>query len=400
MKTYDLIVIGGGPMGLSTAYHASKRGLKALVLEQFNFLNDQGSSAGASRQFRLQYAQQYMAELSLSAQDYWADLQKYSQDALIGRSGSLWFGDPKLSSQEGGIEAAEKVMDALGIYYQKLKACDIEEQFFFKNLPEDYRGFYQPDGGIINLKATEETLFNRALASKLVDLREWQEVRGINAEIENQIIVSTASDEFQCAKLAITTGPYINDAMALMKLKVPIDIWQMSSAYFKKLDPSLYLPTWFVFQQPQESALFYGFPEVDWAHGGYLRVATDFPDHGIITDPAQRSPSPSPRSLALDSSWVQDHMRGLDSTPHFTSTCLIALSSDGNKEFLMDYLPDTLPNYQNIVVYTAGWAGKFIPIIGDMLTQMLTENISSFNYRNYQIPLSNFAIDWQKADQN
>ena len=30
----DVIVIGGGPMGLSTAYHLSKRKIKTLVLEQ------------------------------------------------------------------------------------------------------------------------------------------------------------------------------------------------------------------------------------------------------------------------------------------------------------------------------------------------------------------------------
>jgi len=61
---YDLIVIGGGPVGLSTAFHATQRGKKVLVIEQHAYLNDKGSSAGASRQFRLQYAQKYMAELA------------------------------------------------------------------------------------------------------------------------------------------------------------------------------------------------------------------------------------------------------------------------------------------------------------------------------------------------
>jgi glycine/D-amino acid oxidase-like deaminating enzyme len=32
---YDVIVIGGGPIGLSTAYHLSKRNTRTLVLEQF-----------------------------------------------------------------------------------------------------------------------------------------------------------------------------------------------------------------------------------------------------------------------------------------------------------------------------------------------------------------------------
>src|SRR5438552_15319189 len=46
MRTYyDVIVIGGGPNGLATAYQLSKRGKRTLVVEQFTFLNQSGSSA-------------------------------------------------------------------------------------------------------------------------------------------------------------------------------------------------------------------------------------------------------------------------------------------------------------------------------------------------------------------
>jgi geranylgeranyl reductase family protein len=34
MNFYDLVVVGGGPAGSSTAFHASKRGLKVLILEK------------------------------------------------------------------------------------------------------------------------------------------------------------------------------------------------------------------------------------------------------------------------------------------------------------------------------------------------------------------------------
>lgn len=399
MKHYDLIIIGGGPIGLATAYQASLRGLKTLVLEQYSYLNNQGSSAGASRQFRLQYAQTSMAELALAAQDYWADLQRFSQQSLVTRSGSLWFGDPELNSQEGGIEAAENVMNTLNIPYTPLSAAQIETQYSFKNLPADYRGFFQPDGGIINLKAAEQTLYNQALASGLVDLMEWQAVRAIDASTPNSIHITTPNAEFCCSQLAITTGPYINQTLALLNLKMPIKLWQMSSAYFKKTTEQLYLPTWFVFQKPQQSALFYGFPEVDWSHPGYLRVATDFPDHGSIEMPSQRNIAPSAKSLALDSNWVLKHMKGLQATPRFTSTCLIALAQDSTKELLLDYLPEDHPNHNNIVVYSAGWAGKFIPILGDMICQMLNKPTNDFYYRNYCIARSNFSINWQPSCQ-
>ena len=46
---YDVIVIGGGPVGLSSAYHLSLRRVRSLVLEQFTFANQLASSAGVSR---------------------------------------------------------------------------------------------------------------------------------------------------------------------------------------------------------------------------------------------------------------------------------------------------------------------------------------------------------------
>ncbi|WP_445721541.1 hypothetical protein [Flavobacterium sp.] len=47
--------MGGGAMGLTSAYHLNNREVKTLVLEQFTFKNQLGSSAGVSRQFRIPY---------------------------------------------------------------------------------------------------------------------------------------------------------------------------------------------------------------------------------------------------------------------------------------------------------------------------------------------------------
>ena len=66
------------------------------------------------------------------------------------------------------------------------------------------------------------------------------------------------------------------------------------SAYFRKTDAGLQLPTWFVFQNPQETSLFYGFPEVDWSYPGYIRVAPDIPDR-ILKDPGKRTGVPDPK---------------------------------------------------------------------------------------------------------
>ena len=92
-------------------------------------------------------------------------------------------------------------------------------------------------------------------------------------------------------------------------------------------------------------------------------------------------------------------MVGLDPTARFTSTCLIALATDASRELLLDYTPAWGSPHANIVTYTAGWAAKYIPILGDMIVRMLAEPTENLTYGNYSIALKNFAVAWKPAHQ-
>src|SRR6185437_9617551 len=146
------------------AYHLSKRGARTLVLEQFTFLNQLGSSAGVSRQFRIPYPQSYMVKLVKQSIPFWDELQSLTPVPLMDKVGTLWFGDPTVHSTEGNIGEAEKALDAEGVPYTKLTAAQIEREYHFRNLPSTYTGLFQPDGASIDLKATARTLldWNRA----------------------------------------------------------------------------------------------------------------------------------------------------------------------------------------------------------------------------------------------
>ncbi len=387
MKTenYDVIVIGGGAIGLATAYHLGKRKAKTLVLEQFTFVNQLGSSAGVSRQFRIPYPDQYMVQMALDAEPYWDELQKQTDVQLLDKVGTLWFGDPNVHSTEGNIAEAEEALKALKVPYTTLTAKEIEDQYHFKNLPETYTGLFQPDGASINFKATIETLLELCKKEDTVTLEENSPVLKIN-QIGDLFEVETPNGIYISKKLAIIPGPYINSVINLLNFKIQATYWNMSSAYFKKTDESIQYPTWFVFQNAvgKNGNQFYGFPSVDWDHPEYIRVAPDF----VITpleDPSERTLIPNERELAYTSEWVEEHMTGLGIEPEYTSTCLIALSTIANKELLIDFAPSYVPNHKNIVVYATGWAAKFTPFLGKIMSDLAIDGYTDFDISPFQL---------------
>jgi glycine/D-amino acid oxidase-like deaminating enzyme len=383
---YDVIVIGGGPMGLSTAYHLSKQNASTLLLEQFTFFNQLGSSAGVSRQFRLPYPEAYMVKMVKDSVPFWDELQSLTPVPLMDKVGTLWFGDPTVHSTEGNIGQAEAAMKALNVPYTQLSAADIESEYHFKDLPSTYTGLFQAEGASIDLKATLQTLYNWNLAAPLVTMKDEAPVTGIARNQSQQFVVTTPKGVFLSEKLVLVPGPYVNSVINLLDFRIEATYWNMASAFYKINQPGVQYPTWFVFQNPvgENGNEFYGFPEVAWNYPGYIRVASDFVMQPLAS-PEQRSLVPNPEEIRYTAAWVNDHMTGLDPTPHFTSTCLVALSKIPNKELLIDFAPPYVTNHENIVIYATGWAGKFVPLLGRILSDLALDGHTPFDISHFKM---------------
>ncbi|OBU86024.1 FAD-dependent oxidoreductase [Chromobacterium subtsugae] len=386
MSDYDLIIIGGGLIGLSTAYNAVSpygghpvlQGNKVLVLEQSTFFNQFCSSAGASRQFRFQYSETYMTQLVMAAVPEWELPQSQTVTQPIPCVGSLWFGDPNTPTTEGGIAPAIETMQAMGVPFQSLTRAEVEEWYGFRDLPANYSGFFQRDGGVINLPATLRAMYNLA-HDQGVQLKEEQKVIDIESS-GGQITVTTDAGAYRGKKLVITAGAFTNEVIAPLGIQLNLTIWNMVSAYFRKTRADIDYPTWFAFQQPTaaNANLYYGFPETSWSHPGYIRVAPDYP-YQIISDPRERRP-PTPQDYAGTCEWVAQHMSGLSPEPEYASACMVALADDG-KEFILD----TLPGHPNIVLYTAGWAAKLVPLLGKICVQLAINGATDYDISPFSI---------------
>src|SRR5690348_16216662 len=86
---HDLVVLGGGVMGLFTAYHASARFERVLVLERGRIGDPATASYGRTRSYRNDYLDPAYARLAFEAQRLWDEFERESGERVLVRCGCL-----------------------------------------------------------------------------------------------------------------------------------------------------------------------------------------------------------------------------------------------------------------------------------------------------------------------
>src|SRR5689334_23879173 len=90
----DVIVVGAGLMGAAAAWHLATRGLKTVLLEQFELDHQRGSSHGSARIFRLVYDIPEYVELARQALPLWRAAERELGRSLLWTTGGLDIAPP------------------------------------------------------------------------------------------------------------------------------------------------------------------------------------------------------------------------------------------------------------------------------------------------------------------
>ena len=121
----DVIIVGGGPLGLCAAYYCAERNMKVLMIEQFTCENIYGSSVGFGRQFCICFSQKNLCQLAIEAIPEWEYLKtELNNPHLLNQTGCLWLGDSTVHNTEGYTEEAIKNLNELGLKYELIKEKD------------------------------------------------------------------------------------------------------------------------------------------------------------------------------------------------------------------------------------------------------------------------------------
>ncbi len=168
--TPDLAIVGGGIMGLMTAYHASGQGASVTIVERGRIGDPMTASFGRTRSYRTDYLDAHYAQLAREAIRLWTAFEADTGTRALIRCGCMNIASsavtPNLDSTYAQL--SHDILTGLRFPTESLDAGAIRERFPY--LDADL-AHVDVDGGVVDLRAVAATLV-RVLTERGVRIEE------------------------------------------------------------------------------------------------------------------------------------------------------------------------------------------------------------------------------------
>lgn len=357
----DLLVLGGGAVGLATAWFAAERGSRVRVLERHRSPNELSSHHGETRMIRCAYAEHpdYVA-LARHAWDQWLALDDLGGNPVLHATGGLYLGAPDSAWMRGALTAAR----AHDLPHDLLDVQELQRRVPPLLLPPGCSAMFEPFAGYLLCEAALRRFATLARAAG-AEIVEDTHVVALLAEADGRpCAITSRGEKFRAAAVVDARGP----GMAEAGLPWPLRVTRQVLGWFEARDADALcegcLPVWAVDAAAvggPAGGLLYGFPVLPGQT--QLKAAWHSPGPEIVPY------SPAPAELAeLDGAGraLAALFPGRTGATIRASACQYTMSPDGH--FLLDRHPSGARG-----VAAAGLSGhgfKFAPVLGQALAEM------------------------------
>jgi glycine/D-amino acid oxidase-like deaminating enzyme len=206
-------IIGGGVMGLMTAYHAAPQAETVTVLEKSRVGDPAAASFGLTRSARNDYRDPEYARLAFEARRLWLEFQKDSGERLLIDCGCLNLVKRSVTPELSDTYAVQSyaVLEQLQLRREVFSAAGLAERF--PQFDAD-GGWLDVDAGFVDVAAATRAL-GEALRVRRVRVRENSVLRGITRSGPTWR-VDTDAGPVESDVLVITAGLGTNEVLELV----------------------------------------------------------------------------------------------------------------------------------------------------------------------------------------
>ena len=232
MSDTDLVIVGGGVMGLFTAYYASEFGRSVSVLERARVGDPATASYGRTRSYRNDYLDPTYVRLAREAIRLWDAFEAREKVRVLVRCGCLNIANSRVTPELDATYArmSHQLLENLGMPTEALDAEAVRARF--PGLDADVAQL-DVGAGVVDLAAVKEAL-TRVLAERGVRVMEGAPPTAI-AHGGDGFAVTAGAHRLTARSLVVTAGHGTNDVLARLPgcaLRVPIEKDRPSEARY------------------------------------------------------------------------------------------------------------------------------------------------------------------------
>ncbi|MDN7671427.1 FAD-dependent oxidoreductase [Burkholderia oklahomensis] len=400
-SNYDVLIVGGGILGLASAYYATARGLSTLIVDQYGVRNDVNSSKGVERMFRLMQDNESETRLAEASLALWTEIQLAAGTRLLAMDDLLFFGhrDAPMTT-EGNVAQVRKTMDGMGMPYEYLDSpAAIHRRFPIFNLaalPDDYVGLVQAASASINVQAASRTFLLGAKRTGRLHVLDGQTVVHVDHHqqaADCAYTLHTRSDDASMTvhgrHLIACPGVWADSVLRGLGLKQSgrWKIWQMNYAYWELKASHPRMPIWFEFGNVDASdrGTFYGFPRLDFSPAMHdmVKMSADY-TYDVFDEPSAIRSTVSDRLMRE----LTEHVGRLvdpdvidASHGQHAGTCLYSMSPDGKLVIGRIPMEPRSKSYHaraSMCIMESGRAFKYAPLFGRVLVELAVDGHSRY----------------------
>ncbi len=219
-STADVVIIGGGVMGASTAYHLAARGHKNILLLERDRFFGQGATGRCAGGVRYQFATEVNIRLSLESLPMLDRFEDEIGQAIdFQKSGYLF-----LLNNEADVAKFKNnvaLQHRLGVMTDWLDGDEIRRRLPMMRLDDISAGAFNADDGIVDPNGVVMGYINAARRLGVTALNDVS-VTGINIEGGKVIGVETSTGKVSAPVVVNCAGPWAGLIGTMAGVEIPI----------------------------------------------------------------------------------------------------------------------------------------------------------------------------------
>jgi len=370
----NILIVGAGIVGLSTAYALLKQGFSHVkVLEQAVVDHPRSTSHGLSRLLRFEYgADTFYTRMVQLALPRWHMLEHISRRTLYTPTGTLVLGN----ENDDFIASSYSALYELRLPTMRLTHQQCQQRFpqFALNDYDMYT--YNTQGGILHASRCLRTLRDLILdlGGEICEVSRVQYIDYGNMHRPVRLTLQSG-DEYIADRVVLAVGPWLHQLMGEMQLSV--EMTRQYLLYFAHLPLDSFGVSAFPAFLASE---LYGFPIHNTSNGpSWFKAASH--NFGMLVEPEESTP--------LEEVLIGQTVEKLyDLLPALrqaqlvhVDACMYDVTPDE------DFILDTLPCDSRVVLATglSGHGFKFGPILGEILSSLVQGVEAPINIERFEL---------------